>query len=60
MTKDIRDISEVELRKLHSEFLGPSVTHRQDRSVPTGWFSDARYVSDPPESQREVLKKLVR
>jgi hypothetical protein len=58
MTKDIRDITEAELRKRHSEFMGPSVTHRQDRSIPTGWFTGAQYVSEPPACFHELLKKL--
>jgi hypothetical protein len=58
MTKDIRDISEVEFGKLYSEHVGPSVTHRQDRSTPTGWFTGGRYISDPPAAFHEVLKRL--
>jgi hypothetical protein len=60
VTKDINDISEVEFTKRHAEHIGPSVTHRQDRSLPTGWFIDSQYVSESPACFHEVLKRLTK
>jgi hypothetical protein len=43
---------------LQDEWPVLSVTHRKDRSAPSGWFIDSQYVSQPPACFHEVLKKL--
>jgi hypothetical protein len=45
---------------LRDEWPVLSVTHRKDRSAPSGWFIDSQYVSEPPASLNEVLKKLTK